>query len=351
MENLPMIIGNLKDDNLVQKSIPFLFMNKNPYSLGEMKVLDTYLSRINSHEPDSRKVTFTKKEYEKLMGISEIRIEQLEKYTASMMSKIARIKISETEFTQINIFCESRFKKDEFGEWTITLECSEKAKKYIFDIEKIRYIKYLLKYTIGFKSKYSMFLYGYLLYNRYRISWSESLTNLRKSLQCDSDYYKDFRQFRTKILDKALEEVNEITDVEFTYRTEKKGRTVVSIRFDYIKQQKELPEPQEPDNGLKIYGYEEGESPHQYNSKNMEFLASACNDEFSQLEMSILFNMLARMDLYEYDKDVWRARYRFLSGKYNAMNYYESREPIRHRFAYLRAIVEADLEKHAIVCS
>ena len=42
--------GNLQDTHLVQKSEPLLLMRTVPFELGELKILDTYLSRINSHD-------------------------------------------------------------------------------------------------------------------------------------------------------------------------------------------------------------------------------------------------------------------------------------------------------------
>ena len=54
--------NNLSKDYIVSKSRPLLSLSKSELSLYELKVLDTYLSRINSHNPDERTVIFDKGE-------------------------------------------------------------------------------------------------------------------------------------------------------------------------------------------------------------------------------------------------------------------------------------------------
>ena len=43
------IVGSLDPKYLVQKSDPLVLMRSVPFSLGELKILDTYISRINAY--------------------------------------------------------------------------------------------------------------------------------------------------------------------------------------------------------------------------------------------------------------------------------------------------------------
>ena len=56
--------NNLSKNYIVSKSRPLLSLSKSELSLYELKVLDTYLSRINSRNPDERTVIFDKGEFE-----------------------------------------------------------------------------------------------------------------------------------------------------------------------------------------------------------------------------------------------------------------------------------------------
>ena len=63
------IIGLGKDPEnklTVQKSIPLFSLWRSDMTLAEFKILDAYLSRIDSHIPEKRTVIFTKGELEQL---------------------------------------------------------------------------------------------------------------------------------------------------------------------------------------------------------------------------------------------------------------------------------------------
>ena len=60
------------DKLTVQKSLPLFQLWRSNLSLAEFKIMDTYLSRIDSHKPDKRAVIFEKGELEKALGVKKI---------------------------------------------------------------------------------------------------------------------------------------------------------------------------------------------------------------------------------------------------------------------------------------
>ena len=55
------IIGLGNEDKLVvQKSLPLFALWQSDLTLSEFKILDTYLSRIDSHKPDKRQIVLKK---------------------------------------------------------------------------------------------------------------------------------------------------------------------------------------------------------------------------------------------------------------------------------------------------
>ena len=44
-------------------------------------------------------------------------------------------------------------------------------------------------------------------------------------------HYKNFKDFRIRVLDKAVEEINYYTDITVNYEPITKGRKVVSVKF------------------------------------------------------------------------------------------------------------------------
>ena len=63
------ITGKLDPKYWVQKSDPLVLMRSVPFTLGELKILDTYISRINAADDTRRTVIFTKEEYEELSNV------------------------------------------------------------------------------------------------------------------------------------------------------------------------------------------------------------------------------------------------------------------------------------------
>ena len=53
---------------IVQKSLPLFALWRSDLTLSEFKILDTYLSRIDSHNPDRRVVMFEKGELENIIA-------------------------------------------------------------------------------------------------------------------------------------------------------------------------------------------------------------------------------------------------------------------------------------------
>lgn len=61
-------LGN-EDKLTVQKSLPLFALWRSELTLAEFKILDTYLSRIDSHKPEKRAVMFEKGELEKILNL------------------------------------------------------------------------------------------------------------------------------------------------------------------------------------------------------------------------------------------------------------------------------------------
>ena len=63
----------------IQKARPLQSLSETDLTLSEFKILDAYLARINSHDPDKRTVQLEKGELEKVLGVSEIKQDDLNK--------------------------------------------------------------------------------------------------------------------------------------------------------------------------------------------------------------------------------------------------------------------------------
>ena len=73
---------------VVQKSNPLKTLSETGMSLSEFKILDAYLSRIDSHNPDKRLVRFEKGELANIFGVKKTLMLALTDWDGLLLLKI-----------------------------------------------------------------------------------------------------------------------------------------------------------------------------------------------------------------------------------------------------------------------
>lgn len=344
------IKGNLDQRYWVQKSDPLVLMRSVPFSLGELKVLDTYISRINVADDSRTTVTFTKDEYEKLMGISKINAEVLKKHAEGLLGKIVTLEMPNKSFLKFVLFTAAYYHLDDYGVPVIELSCSPQAKDLFFCIGKYHYFKYALENVINLTHKASYLLYIYVLHNRYRGEWELSLDELRNDvLDCkEQESYQEYKIFKNRVFDPAVKEVNKKTDCHFEYEAIRRGRKVAQIKFIYHSQQLLVDDVA---NSIPVENDESEIDWEQfYGSEQLAILAEGCAYEFNKEEMEQISRVLVRIHI---PKDQMSGSQIFgkqfyLREKYAALNAEAAKKaknnekPIRNRFKYFLKMLEND---------
>ena len=304
----------LDETYIVERSKPLVWAQFQDYGVGELKILDTYLSRINARDPDSSVVVFSKKEYAELMGLDpDIRTTQLKAYTRGLLSNVVTIDLPDHGYVQYPLFSEAKCYLDkELGQIMVMIECNEKLKAAFFGLAESGYIKYQLKNIIALTSQYSVRLYPRLKDRPF--GWTVDLDELRKLLGATAPTYKEFKRFNNLVLQKSVKEINEITDLIVETETIKKGRSVVAIKFKV--KNKELPMNTEALEAPEDSGSEQGaeivrEIPSIDDPLGMSI--SALPAEFTRAQVEMLHNAAARYVPYEVssfdEKHMWISDY------------------------------------------
>ena len=292
----------LKDNNIVEMSKALVWAKFKDYSLGQLKVLDTYLSRINARDPDSDFVSSTKQEYAKLMGLKDdIKASQLKPHLRKLLANVVEFKLpGDTGYQLRPIFFRADCKIDpESGLSVISLQCHPDLKQMFFNLAEDGYVRYQLKNIISMKSQYSIRLYSILKDRPF--GWTVSVDELRSLLGATNATYSDFRRFRSMILAKAVDEVSRITDLTVTYDLIKTGRTVTSVKFSVKSKSPAIPdttsdgiEPDEIDtDDIEPYDIEQNngkddeyerlriymdELPKEFTPEQVDYLSSLASD-------------------------------------------------------------------------
>lgn len=82
------------------------------------------------------------------------------------------------------------------------------------------------------RSKYAIRLYEILKSYAYIGEYTTTIADLREDLQIAG--YTTYKDIRRRVLDPAVEEINEITDIFADPKPIKTGHAITAIRFDIL---------------------------------------------------------------------------------------------------------------------
>ena len=133
----------------------------------------------------------------------------------------------------------------------VLIEFNRHVMPYLIDM-KTNFTQYAISDIMGLNSKYSIILYKWLCmhYNQFE-HYQYKGTRTQKQMEeyqnpvitmielreitDKKNEYKKMSNFTERVLNKAMEEINEFTHFNVTYEKIKKGRTVYSLKFHITK--------------------------------------------------------------------------------------------------------------------
>ena len=116
----------------------------------------------------------------------------------------------------------------------ITGEFHQELKPFFLEVKK-KFTRLSLNQYLKLPSVYSQQLFGFLQ------SWNDQpeievpLQELHEMLDTPESFRHDFRQFRTRVLEKAHKDITGLTSLRYEWESIKKGRAVVAVRFVFAK--------------------------------------------------------------------------------------------------------------------
>jgi len=134
------------------------------------------------------------------------------------------------------------------GEGKIKVRFSVDIKPYLFAIEG-NFTSYIQKHTLRFKGSYSHRIYEFL---RQWLSFGNkefSIAELKDRLELDNEYER-IDDFKRRVIDPAIDEINQYSDLWVKYSQRKTGRKVTHFLFTFGLKKTEKP-AQTKNNGTK----------------------------------------------------------------------------------------------------
>lgn len=349
-------LGKDIDKLTVQKSRPLFALWKSEMTLAEFKILDIYLARIDSHNPDRRLVVFDKGELESVLGVKKINLKNLKIRLNHLLSNVVEISTdnSNKNIEIITLFEYSSAEQDEnTGLWSVRLECTQRAMKYFFKVENLGYLRYKLRCITSITSRYTYVMFIYLEANRFsHLSWDVSLDELKHILNCyEEETYKEYKRFNDLVLKRIKKELYEKTECRYTYEPIRKGRSVVAIRFTLesvvvTQTDDQLAGQESFDNPKELEAYVDSYSTSKTTWKGI--LAEYLEREATNEETELIRTMLdASQEILPDGNDTDERMSKYLSIAVAKIRESTTRRKSRitDRYKYLIALIQKDIDK------
>ncbi len=347
-------LGKNEEQLVVQKSMPLFELWRSSLTLSEFKILDVYLSRINSHNPDKRMVVFGKNELEGLLGVKRIDAQILDDRLKHLMETSVNLcPGNKKRVERITLFEHAIAEKDECGQWEIRMMCTNAAMKYVFNIEKLGYLRYKVRCIVNLKSRYSYIMFLYIEHNRFRKTWEVGIDELKERLGCTEETYKENKRFVDLVLKKVNAELSK-TECRYTCELIKFQKKIVSVRFtvqtisDLVMQEQE---PEALPGQITAQDYlasiEQSKTTEQLKPWMMVLIRDG-KPEFDLTELAMLDAVLRAVPASKIAKhdptDADNGQKLYMAYMYGRMNVADKAKTIKNRLYYLAAMLLNDVE-------
>ena len=215
----------VKANDLIQKS-------RFNMTLQQQKIILFLISQVSPYDEDFKEYEFSIQEFCRVCGItlaSGKNYQDVKRCVKDIADKSVWINVNGNEETLLR-WIEKPYINNKEG--TIRIRLDEDMKPYLLQLKE-NFTRYELIYTLYFKSKYTIRLYElvnsihYRELEEYRSVFS--LEELRKAL--GGETYTEYRDFKRRVLDVAVNEINAHSDKQVSYTPIKKGRNVVAIEL------------------------------------------------------------------------------------------------------------------------
>lgn len=198
-------------------------------TITELKALAYILSKIKPNDTELQEHTFSIKDYCQVCGIdftSGKHYENTKKNLKSLRDKSFWIMDENGNETTVSWLGKVRISK---GSGKITVKLDEDMQKYVIGLFD-NYTQYELLSTLPMKSAYSFRIYELLKSYAFTKRHTFDIDDLKAKLMATN--YVNFKDFRKKVLEVAIREINLYTDLEVSWETITKGKKVIQVKFN-----------------------------------------------------------------------------------------------------------------------
>ncbi len=234
-----------QDNNLTVVQGNDLLEGTYSVTLDEMRLLNMALSQIDSRkaQPDTL-YRLLPKDYQRIYNVNPTSSHrQLRDAAESLMKKPVIIykpdRNGKIRTVQLSWFSRLEYVNND-DHSAVVLRFGQDVAPYLYELKE-NFTKLNFTNLARLDTPFSIRLYGWLIKARNLRSYRNGDT-IEVTLELDwirqkagiVDKYSDYRDFRQKLLQPALDRINAVTDISVIWEPVKAGRTVKAIKFAYV---------------------------------------------------------------------------------------------------------------------
>jgi hypothetical protein len=188
-----------------------------------LRLFSFYLAKINARDTSTRKVRFPILEFQRIMGITEIkRISYYKRIFRKMLGYTVVLSTPSGGIDAFQVFSRFTLEKDEDNEWYVEIDAHDSALPLLFNFKE-QYFTYSLWNTLYLSSVNHVRMYEVLKQHEYLVEWEVTVIELKELLGIQPDEYVKWEPFKRRVLDSSQKALAEKTDIVFTYKRGKCG--------------------------------------------------------------------------------------------------------------------------------
>lgn len=208
-------------------------IQKTRYSLNtqQQKVILYLISKIKPDDDELKEYDYDLKDFCRVCGI-ELHGQNYQNIKESILQLYAKAFWIETEDVDTMVSWVNKayiYKKDT----RLRIRLDDDLKPFLLHLRE-QFTSYELQYILVMRSKYSIRLYEYLKSYCSLGVITISVNELKELLDCANEYTR-WNNFRMRVLDKALQEINTYTDLDITTEFVRQGKSIDKIIFNIAK--------------------------------------------------------------------------------------------------------------------
>lgn len=215
-----------------------LIGGKQALKLNSAKLIRSAIMQVVREDEELKPYIITIKDLSELLGVPASNIyRDVDEITDDIIKNPVYIREERNgktiDFIKIPWVTRCEYKSD-VG---IALKLNEELKPFLINLKE-HYTQYTLQEVLAMKSVYGIRIFEMLqskimsrVLPKDGIVVILSVQEIRECCDCE-DKYPAFGNFRDKVIDKAVKEINRVTMFKVVYSYIKKARSVVEIKFD-----------------------------------------------------------------------------------------------------------------------